>query len=369
MPYAWPASQPNIAGPKTRELMDKRRFRVGVTRDFRQADGSLVFAPVDLAPLDEAPGIDWEFLARDERELTPDLIRGYDAIYHFSPSVTAASLEGIDELVLLARSGVGLDNIDLDACTAHGVVVTITPDAIRRPMASAAVALVLALAHRLIERNSAFHEARWQEARFGVLGFGLTARMLDLIGFGRIGREVARLLERWQMRVVVTSRSLTDEEARAAGVERAELDDLLRESDVVVVACPLTPETHHLLDARRLGLMKPTAVLVNVARGPIVDQGALSEALREGRLAAAGLDVFEQEPIAADDPLLGLSNVLAAPHAAGYTDELFRGCVESASRAVIAVASGHVPEHIANPAVLETGGFRSKLERLRGVPA
>jgi D-3-phosphoglycerate dehydrogenase len=346
--------------------MGERRFRVGVTRDLEQPDGSLIFAPLGLDPLDRAEGLDWEFLAADERELTPELIRGYDALYHFSPAVTAGSLDGIDDLVLLARSGVGLDNIDLDACTEHGVAVTITPDGIRRPMASAAVSMILALAHRLVERNTAFHEGRWHDARFGVMGFGLTGRTLGVIGFGRIGRETVRLLEPWGMRVLATSRSLTDGDARAAGVERADLDRLLSESDVVLVACPLTPETRGLIDARALASMKPTAVLVNVARGPIVDQAALADALGEGQIAAAGLDVFEQEPIAPDDPLLGLPNVLAAPHAAGYTDELFRGCIQSASRAILDVASGSVPAYVVNTEVLENASFREKLGRFGG---
>lgn len=340
-------------------------FRVGVTRDVRREDGTLVFAPVDLSPL-ERPGIEWEFLAEDARELTPELLRGYDGLFHFSPAVSAASLEGVERLAILARHGVGLDNIDLEACTERGIAVTITPDGIRRPMASAAVALVLALAHRLVERNALLHAGRWQEGRFNLMGTGLTGRTLGVIGFGNIGREVVRLLRPWQMRVLVATPRLSADEVAAHGVERAELDELLCEADVVVLACPLKPETHHLLDARRLALMKPTAFLVNVARGPIVDQAALVAALREGRLAGAGLDVFETEPIAADDPLLGLPNVVGAPHALGYTDELFRGCVASACEAILDVAVGRVPRNVANPAVLDTEAFRNKLARFGG---
>jgi phosphoglycerate dehydrogenase-like enzyme len=344
--------------------MGEQRFRVGVTRDLRAPDGSFVFAPADLGLLERA-GLEWEYLAREDLELPPGSLRAYDALYHLGPVVSAASLDGADRLVLLARSGVGLDAIDLDACTENGVAVTITADAIRRPMASAAVAFVLALAHRVIERNAAFHAGRWHEGRFGVMGFGLSGRTLGVIGFGRIGREVVRLLEPWEMRVLVTTRTLSDDEAAAAGVARAELDVLLRESDVVVVACPLTSQTRGLLDERRLGLLKPSAVLVNVARGPIVDQSALARALREGRLAGAGLDVFEREPVDADDPLLGLPNLVAAPHSAGYSDELFGGCVEQACRAILDVASGRVPADVVNPAVLESTRFRTKLALLR----
>jgi phosphoglycerate dehydrogenase-like enzyme len=347
-----------------------RSFRVGLTRDFRRPDGSFAFAPAaGLEALTEAPGIDWEYLREDVAELTPELLRDYDALFHFSVQVTAASLEGVERLVLLARSGVGLDFLDLEALTERGIAVTITPDAVRRPMASAAVALVLALSHRLVERNARFHEGRWQEGRFDLLGLGLTGRTLGVIGFGTIGREVVRLLAPWEMRVLVATPRLSSEDAARQGVRHVELDTLLAEADVVVVACPLRPETHHLLDARRLALMKPTALLVNVARGAIVDQAALVSALREGRLAAAGLDVFEREPVPPDDPLIGLPNVVAAPHALGYWDELFRACVESGCRALLAVAEGRVPEHVANPAVLQSPQFRRKLRRLRDARA
>jgi phosphoglycerate dehydrogenase-like enzyme len=334
-------------------------FRVGVTRDLRRADASLAFAPVaDLDALDR-PGIERAYLARDERELTPELLRDFDGLYHFAAQVTDASLEGVDRLAILARHGVGLDFVDLDACTARGVAVTITPDGVTRPMASAAVTLVLALAHRLRERDRALHAGDWKEGRFEPIGAGLTGRALGLVGFGRIGREVARLLAPWEMRVLVTTRQPLVEH----GIEWVELDRLLEQADVLVVACPLTPETRGLLDARRLALLRPTAVFVNVARGAIVDQRALVAALREGQLAGAGLDVVDPEPLPADDELLQLPNVIGAPHSLGYTDELVRGCVADACQALLAVARGEVPANVVNPAVLDDVRFREKLAR------
>jgi phosphoglycerate dehydrogenase-like enzyme len=326
-------------------------FRVGVSRE--------TFLPFGLEPLDRA-GVPWEWLAEEVPELTPELLQGYDALVHFFARITPASIEGVDRLALIARHGVGLDMVDLDGCTERGIAVTITPDGIRRPMASAAVAFILALSHQLVERNSVFHSGRWKEDRFSVIGFGLNGRTLGVIGFGNIGRDLVRLIEPWGMRVLVSTPHPTDE----PGVTYVQLDELLAEADVVVVTCPLKPETYHLLDARRLALMKPTAVLVNVARGAIVDQAALVEALRAGRLAGAGLDVFEQEPVPSGDPILGLPNVVAAPHSLGYTDQLLRGCVDSACASILAVREGRVPQYVANPMVLERPEFRSKLERL-----
>ena len=343
--------------------MQEDVFSIGVTRDVRKPDGAFAFAPFGLEAL-EVPGVEWSFLAEDARPLTPELLQGLDGLYHFSAPVTVASLDGVERLTVLARHGVGLDFVDLDACTERGIAVTITPDGVTRPMASAAVALILALAHRLPDRDGVLRAGDWAQRRFEPIGVGLTDRVLGLIGYGRIGREIARLLAPWCMRVLVATRHRVDE----PGVEWLELDELLRRADVVVVACALTPETRGLVDARRLALMKPTALLVNVARGQIVDQAALVAALQEGRIAGAGLDVFDPEPLPADDPLLELPTVVGAPHSLGYTDELVRGCIEGACASLLAVSRGEIPPHVANPHVLERAAFREKLARYEGPP-
>ena len=327
----------------------------------------MLFAPAaDLSALDEEPGVEWEFLASADPVLSAPLLDGFDALLHLTPTVNAESLERAERLAVLARSGVGLDAIDVAACTAAGVAVTITPGGVARPMASAAATLVFALAHRLTERNDAFHRGAWDEGRAGLVGTGLAGRVLGLIGFGRIGRELNRLLGPFDLRTIVSTPRLAEETAREHGVERADLETLLRESDFVVVACPLTAETFHLLDERRLALMKPTAFLVNVARGAIVDQRALGRALAAGRIAGAGLDVFEQEPIDAADPLVGTPNVIAAPHSLGYTDELLASCIGGACAAILAVARGEIPPHVVNEDVLESSTFRRKLRALAG---
>ncbi len=339
-------------------LDQKLDFRVGVTRDVRRPDGTFTFAPYDLSALDAA-GIAWGFLPEDT--LTPDVLDGIDGLYHYATPLPAATLEGVERLAVIARHGVGLDYLDLPACTERGIAVTITPAGVTRPMASSAVTLALALAHRLRERDRALHDGDWGAGRFRPQGTGLTGRTLGVIGYGRIGREVVRLLRPWELRVLVTQRRPVEED----GVAYVDLETLLGAADFVVVACPLTEETRGLLDARRLALMKPTAFLVNVARGAIVDQAALVEALRDGRLAGAGLDVVDPEPLPAGDPLLALPNVVGAPHSLGYTDELLRGCVAQACASLIEVAAGRVPRDVANPEVLGNPLFLAKLERFR----
>jgi phosphoglycerate dehydrogenase-like enzyme len=333
-------------------------FRVGVTRDVRRSDGTFTFAPFDLSPLDDA-GIEWQFLEDDT--LTPDALADVDGLYHYAAPLPTATLDGIERLAVIARHGVGLDFLDVGACAQRGIAVTITPAGVTRPMASSAVTLVLALAHRLRERDRALHEGDWGGGRFRPQGTGLTGRTLGVIGYGRIGRETVRLLRPWELRVLVTQRTPVAEER----VTYVPLEELLREADFVVVACPLTDETRGLLDRDRLALMKPSAFLVNVARGAIVDQEALVGALQDGRLAGAGIDVVDPEPLPADDPLLSLPNVVGAPHSLGYTDELIRGCVEQACESLIDVASGRAPRDLANPEVLENPRFTQKLERFR----
>jgi phosphoglycerate dehydrogenase-like enzyme len=179
----------------------------------------------------------------------------------------------------------------------------------------------------------------------------VTGRTLGLVGLGNIGRDVVRLVAPFEMRVLAH-----DPYARwddlPPGVALVDLDTLLRESDFVSINCPLTRETRHLIGGAQLGLMKPTAYLINTARGPIVDERALCEALAGGRIAGAGLDVFEQEPTPADNPILALPNVIVTPHALGWTDECVRGNAAGACGAILALSRGEVPRHLVNPAAL-----------------
>lgn len=340
--------------------MKEAAFRVGLTRDLQRLEGGLILGPVDLSPL-ESDSVQWGFLPEHGQELAAPHVAGFDALFAFGPRITEATVSGSDRLTLVARHGVGLDTVDLAACTEHGVMVTTTPEGIRRPMALGVLAFLLALSHRLVEKDRAAREEGWPR-RFETTGVGLSGRTLGIVGFGNIGRDVAALVAPLGMRLLAFGPRLLHAEAAAHGVKDVSLERLLAESDFVVVACPLTEETHHLLDGERLSLLRPTAQIVNVSRGAVVDEAALVQALREGRLAGAALDVFEEEPLPAEHPLLGLDNVILAPHAIGYTDELFRGCVDSIIESILAVARGQTPAHVANPAVLDSPLLVRKLQ-------
>ena len=338
-------------------------FRVGVTRDFLDASGRPSFGDVGLGLLDEAPGIEWEYLSEDTRELDAKLVRGFDALLVLTPRVTAATLAGTDRLVIVARFGVGYDSVDVEACTRNGVLLTITPDGVRRPVATSLITFVLALAQKLPVKDRLTRAGRWAE-RGAHMGMGLTGRVLGLIGLGSIGREAARLARAFDLRVLAHDPYVRPDEATAVGVELVDLAALLRASDFVGVTCALTPETRHLIDGERLALMKPTSYLINVARGPIVDQVALTAALREGRIQGAALDVFEQEPVDPDDPLLRLDNVIVTPHAICWTDECFLGNGRGAIGSILDVAAGRTPRHVVNRSALEHPRLKTRLRRV-----
>lgn len=322
-------------------------FRVGLTRDFLKPDGTLGFGDIGLSLLDEAPGVEWEFLPELTSEVTPEQARDYDALLVLAPRVTAASVAGAERLKIVARFGVGYDNVDVDACTGNGVLLTITPDGVRRPVAVMALTLLLALSHRLLQKDRLTREGRWAE-KLGYMGMGVTGRTLGVIGFGNIGKEIFQVARPLGMRFLAADPLAAAADARAAGVELVSLDTLLAESDFVCLCCALTPETHHLIDAEKLARMKPTAYLINVARGPVVDQTSLTAALREGRIAGAGIDVFEQEPVDPHDPLLKLDNVIVTPHALCWTDECFKGIGTSACESILDVAAGRAPRYVVN---------------------
>ena len=319
-------------------------FLVGVSGDVEQTDGHPLF---DLSQLDEA-AVAWEWM-RSTSELEPGDVAPYDVIVLFSPRVTEATLVGVDRLRLVARLGVGIDNVDVDACTRAGVLVAITPDGVRRPMAAGAMAFVLALAHRLPEMDRHVRRGGWE--RFLHVGIGLQGRTLGIVGLGNVGRELAMLAAPFGLRIIATDPHVAEP---PGGIELRGLDALLEAADFVAVTCPLTDETRHLIGAPELARMKPTAYLVNVARGPIVHEPALIHALQEGVIAGAGLDVFDPEPVSADSAMLSLENVILAPHAVGFTDELLRLSGWSVSRAAIAVRDGRMPEFAINPEAAPT---------------
>jgi phosphoglycerate dehydrogenase-like enzyme len=324
-------------------------FRVGITPDVLGSGGEPIFGREVLGLLD-ADGIAWEYMEQSPGgALTPAQAARYDAVCAMLTRVTPASLAGPDRrLKLIARFGVGYDTIDVPACTAAGVLLTIAPDGVRRPVATSALTFVLMLAQKVLIKDRLTRTGRWSE-KLDHIGTGLTGRTLGSIGLGNIGAELFRIARPLEMNGIAHDPLADRALAAELGVRLVDLETLFRESDFLTVNCPLNDATRGLVSARLLGLMKPSAYLINTARGPIVDERALHDALANGRLAGAGLDVFEEEPTPASNPLLQLDNVIVTPHGICFTDECMRRLAESAFRAVLEVAGGRTPPYVVNP--------------------
>jgi len=262
-------------------------------------------------------------------------------------------LDACPGLKVVSNVAVGFNNIDVAAATQRGVVVTNTPDVLTETTADFAWTLLMATARRLVEADRYVREGRFTQWEFMLLlGGDIHGKTLGIVGFGRIGREMARRALGFNMRVLyqdaVAADAATEKELRATRVDTA---TLLRESDFVTLHTPLLPETQHLINAQSLRTMKKTAYLVNASRGPVVDEAALAQALKEGRIAGAGIDVFEREP-EVHPALIGLPNVVLAPHIASASSVTRVKMAMLAVDNCLAVLEGRTPPTPVNPEVL-----------------
>ena len=338
-------------------------FRVGFSADFLRDDGSLAFPDIGLSLLENVDSLQHEFLREYHPEYAPGQLAEYDVVISLKPRLTAQSLEGVSRLCAIGRCGVGYDNVDLSACTNHGIAVYITPAGVVRPVAESILLLVLALSHRLMQKDRLVRQGRWAEST-QPLGREPRDRVVGTIGLGNIAAEAIQLLSALHVRrFLAFDPYASPDRAAQLGVEMVSLDDLLRESDYVLVNCPLTDETRGLLGKDQFARMKPDAVLINTARGPIVNEVDLIEALRSRQIAGAALDVFEKEPLSAESPLVSMDNVVLTSHSIAWTEELFRDMGRIDCEGALAVYRGNPPKHVVNPQVLNNPQFIEKLAR------
>lgn len=339
-------------------------FRIGYTNDFLNAKGQIGWGDIALDMLDGVPGVDFSYLKIAEPVISAANAADFDALGVLAPRITADLLDASPRLAIVARFGVGYDNVDLEAATRNGVAVTITPDGVRRPMAGIAMTFILALSHRILEKDKLTRSGGWAN-KLDFMGLGTTGKTLGLVGLGNIGKDLVHLAKPWDMRILAHDPYITVDAAAAVGAELVDLDTVLTQSDYVVILCKLTDETHHLINADRLAQMKPTAYLISIARGPIVDEVALYESLKSGQIRGAGMDVFEQEPPDPANPIFTLDNVIVAPHALCWTDECARGNGAGVLSTILAVREGNVPNNIVNREVVESPRFLDKLAALK----
>jgi phosphoglycerate dehydrogenase-like enzyme len=268
----------------------------------------------------------------------PSALRGFDALVanrertRFSREL----LERLPDVRIIAQTGNHAHHVDFAAARERGIVVAMASGGYSRGAAELAVGLAIAVMRRIPEGDAAMRRGEWLSPVTPVLD----GKTLGIVGLGRVGQHVARLAAAFGMQVVAWSPTLTAAAASSRGAERRDLDDLLREADVVSIHASLTPESRGLIDARRIALLKTSAFLINTARGPIVDERALVEALQAQRIAGAGLDVFDAEPLPPGHPLLSLSNVVLTPHVGWPTDDGYRRFADAACDVLLAYADG-----------------------------
>jgi D-3-phosphoglycerate dehydrogenase / 2-oxoglutarate reductase len=290
----------------------------------------------------------------DEAELT-ELARDADAILTCFKLVTPKVVQAATHLRVIGRYGVGVDNIAVSEASARGIPVTNVPDYCVDEVAEHVIALLLALARKLLPYDAALRRGEWSIAS-GMPIHRIAGSTLGIVGFGRIGRAVAVRAGGLRMHVLAHDPNLPTEAISRAGAEPVELNDLLVRSDYVTLHVSLGPSTHHLLDAARLALMKPGAFIVNASRGAVIDLEALAAALREGRVAGAGLDVFEPERLPPTHSLFGAPGLVLTPHVAFYSEESMVELRRRATRNVVAVLAGERPESVVNPEVFARPG-------------
>jgi phosphoglycerate dehydrogenase-like enzyme len=320
-------------------------YTVGLTPDCRYDDGQTLWGDLHLERLDAA-GVGWRLLDGLTAPIRPELLDGLDAVISFGHLPFSAKLvRELPRLRHVARFGAGYDGIDVAGLAAEGVVVTTTPQAVRLPLALSAVTLLMASAHRLVENHGVTQAGRWTDERGRYRGLGLPGRTVGIVGFGSVGAAVAEILLGMCVGVTVLAvdRPSTRGRARAMGLETVSLRELAERSDYVVATASLTDESYQMFDAHFFGAMQPHAYFINVGRGALVVQPALTEALAEGRIGGAALDVFDPEPVAADDPLLAMRNVTVTPHALAWTADFTDAVATSTLDAVITASRGEVP--------------------------
>lgn len=340
-------------------------FKVGLTADFYDPAGQPKFPDLGLSVLDGHPGIQHHCLDRFEPQIAADQVRDVQGVVVLTPAVTADSLAEAENLLAIGRFGVGYDSVDVSACTAADVVAFITAGAVDHSVAEGTVAWMLAMTHHLIAKDRLIRTGRWDD-RTKYMGCELRERTFGAIGFGGIARATVKMLHGFGMKQAIAYDPFLDTAtAERYGVRLVSLPELLAQADFVSIHCPLTPKTRGLIGRKELAMMKHGSYLLNTARGGIVDEVALGEALEQGKIAGAALDCFATEPLREPHPLSHMENVVFAPHSIAWTHELFRDIGHAVCKGMVDLAKGEQPRGVLNPEVFDRPGFQEKWARYR----
>jgi len=339
-------------------------FRIGLTGDFDK-DGKPVYPDFDLGQLEREPGIELTTFGEHRDEIAPEQLASLNGVVVLSPRVTQHSLAQSEDLLAISRFGVGYDSVDVAACTEHDVALCITTGAVDRPVAEATLGWMFALSYRMKTKDRLFREARWDE-RGSIMGSGLHGKTVGIIGFGGIGRALVGMLGGLGMNPPLVYDPVLDPDTiTKLGGEPVTLPYLMARSDFVTVHCPFNEHTTNLISVPELELMKADAFILNTARGGIINEDALFEALSAERIAGAALDCFADEPVTEAHRFAQLENVILSSHNIAWTRELFRDIGAMASQNLIDLANGSYPKSVVNPEVFDRPTFQKKWESVK----
>jgi len=343
------------------------KFVIGASPDFFK-EARPHFLRVQREKLDH---LDWvQVVAMPDLpnlQATPELLDQFDVLFALAVRVNRDSVRGVKRLAAVARWGVGYDRIDVPALTEADIMLSITPVSVKRPVAEAILAFLFALAKNLPLQDRVSRAGGWR-GDLPRLGRSIAGTVLGSVGCGNIAQEMFRVCATLGFRrMIACDPFVRPQDVAALGVELTDMDTVFRESDFVTINTYLSEKTRGLVGEGELRQMKPSAYLINTARGPIVQENALLRALTENWIAGAGIDVYEVEPPPKDHPFFHLENVILAPHAMAWTDELMRENGFEACENAFTIARGEAPANVVNKDVLARPGMQAKLARLRGL--
>lgn len=339
-------------------------FLVGITPDFFVEVKGHFEAEVD--EIFSKAGIRWEAMPPQPNGIvTPEATDRYDAILALGVRFTADSVAGVKRPALISRWGVGYDNMDTAALTANHIALSITPGSVRRPVAEAILAYIFTLSTNLVMQDKLVRSGQWRED-LPVLGRNIKGRVLGSLGCGNIAQELFRMVQSLGFgRLIACDPYVDPKQIEGLNIELVSQEELFRQSDYLCVNTFLNASTKGLVDEHHLRLMKPTAYVINTARGPIIDQKSIIKALNERWIAGAGLDVFEVEPLPADDPIRNCPNTVFSPHGLPWTEEITHGNSVESCNNIVTVSRGEIPQSIVNREVLNHPEFQAKVQKFK----
>lgn len=317
-----------------------------------------------LELFDQLEGATYDVFPESTPVVTPSLIKDCDFYSGCLSQWTANSIKGNDRLVGIVLAMAGFDHVDVPALTRAGIMLCNSPGAVKRPVAISVLALMLTLGLRLMQKDRLLRQGHW-DLDAAYIGGGFLGKTLGGIGVGNIGHEVFRLAGPLAMRHIAYDPYVKPEAVSDVGVKLVDLNTVMTESDYLFITVLLNQETHHLIGEKELSLMKPTAYLVNMSRGPVIHEAALVQALEQRKVQGAGLDVFEIEPTPKDNPLLHMDHVIVTPHKLAEIEEFYTYTWSEKVRQIKQMIRGETPDSLVNPEVMGTEAHKARMERLR----